>query len=149
MNEDCELDRSSKEWRKLASAFYSLAHNDQREFDALEQELKETKAGRLYFHSDGPAMTDVWEIPFLSTVARERTGYPAQKPEALLERIIKASSARGDLVADFFCGSGTTLAVAQSLGRRWLGCDTSAKAIRLARKRLTYNSDSIRSAGNT
>ena len=47
MNEDCELDRSSKEWRKLASAFYSLAHNDQREFDALEQELKETKAGRL------------------------------------------------------------------------------------------------------
>ena len=97
---------------------------------------KNTRAGRLYFNPDGPAITDVWEIPFLSTVSLERTGYPTQKPEALLERIIRASSNPGDVVADFFCGSGTTLAVAQRLGRRWIGCDISAEAVDIARHRL-------------
>ncbi len=97
---------------------------------------KSTRAGRLYFHPDGPAMTDVWEIPFLSTVSLERTGYPTQKPEALLERIIRASSNPGDVVADFFCGSGTTLAVAQRLGRRWIGCDISADAVDIASRRV-------------
>ena len=65
-----------------------------------------------------------------------RTGYATQKPEALLERIIKASSNEGDLVADFFCGSGTTLAVAEKLGRRWIGCDLGRFAIHTTRKRL-------------
>ncbi len=97
---------------------------------------KNTRAGRLYFHPEGPAMTDVWDLPFLSTVARERTGYPAQKPEALLDRIIRAATDTGDVVADFFCGSGTTLAAARRLGRRWLGCDLSAAAVRIARRRL-------------
>lgn len=97
---------------------------------------KNTKKGRLYFHPDGPAMTDVWEIPFLSTVSLERNGYPTQKPEALLERIIKASTDPGDRVADFFCGSGTCLAVARRLGRRWIGCDIAPQAIRIARRRL-------------
>jgi site-specific DNA-methyltransferase (adenine-specific) len=97
---------------------------------------KNTRAGRLYFHPDGPAMTDVWEIPFLSTVSLERTGYPTQKPEALLERIIQASSNPDDVVADFFCGSGTALAVAQRLGRRWIGCDISPEAVDIARRRL-------------
>lgn len=97
---------------------------------------KQTRAGRLYFHADGPAMTDVWEIPFLSTVSLERTGYPAQKPEALLERIIQAASRPGDVVADFFCGSGTTLVAAQRLGRAWIGCDVSREAVRLSEQRL-------------
>jgi DNA modification methylase len=97
---------------------------------------KNTRAGRLYFHADGPAMTDVWEIPFLSTVSLERTGYPTQKPEALLERIIQSSTHPDDLVGDFFCGSGTTLAVAQRLGRRWLGCDISPEAIEISGQRL-------------
>ncbi len=66
----------------------------------------------------------------------ELTGYPTQKPERLLERILQISSEPGDLVADFFCGSGTTLAVAQKLGRRWLGCDQGALAVQTARKRL-------------
>jgi site-specific DNA-methyltransferase (adenine-specific) len=96
---------------------------------------KMTRRGRLYFHPDGPAMTDVWEIPFLSTVAKERNGYPSQKPEALLERIIRASSEEGDRVADFFCGSGTTLAVAKRLGRRYLGCDINPAAIEIAAQR--------------
>lgn len=97
---------------------------------------KNTKKGRLYFHPDGPALTDVWEIPFLSTVASERTGYPTQKPEALLERVIQASSSPGDVVVDCFCGSGTALAVAQRLGRLWCGCDASAEAVALASRRL-------------
>jgi len=105
-------------------------------YDAHGRPYKSTRRGRLYFHPSGPALTDVWDIPFLSTVSSERTGYPTQKPEALLERIIRASSRRGQWVADFFCGSGTTLAVAERLGRRWLGCDISPDAVRIARRRL-------------
>lgn len=98
--------------------------------------FKQTRNGRLYFHPDGPAVPDVWDIPFLSTVSNERVGYPTQKPEALLERIIRASSNEGDLVADFFCGSGTTLAVAARLKRRWLGCDVNPHAVTIAYRRL-------------
>jgi len=105
-------------------------------YDESGQPYKSTRRGRLYFHSEGPALTDVWEVPFLSTVARERTGWPTQKPVALLERVIRASSNPGDLVADFFCGSGTTLVAAARLGRRYLGCDVSAEAVRIARRRL-------------
>jgi site-specific DNA-methyltransferase (adenine-specific) len=105
-------------------------------YDDDGRPYKSTRTGRLYFHRDGPAVTDVWEIPFLSTVSLERTGYPSQKPEALLERIILASSNPGDVVADFFCGSGTTLVVAQRLGRHYLGCDISEQAVAIARQRL-------------
>jgi DNA modification methylase len=80
--------------------------------------------------------TDVWDIPSINNMARERTGYPTQKPEILLRRIIESHSRKGDLVADFFAGSGTTLAVAQHLGRHWVGCDNSAIALHVARKRL-------------
>ncbi len=104
--------------------------------DEAGRPYKNTRAGRLYFHPDGPGLTDVWDLPFLSTVSRERVGYPTQKPEALLERIIRASTDPGDLVADFFCGSGTTLAVAKRLGRPWLGCDLAPEAVRITRKRL-------------
>ena len=70
------------------------------------------------------------------TASREIQGFPTQKPEMLLERIINASSNSGDLVADFFCGSGTTLAVAEKLGRRWIGCDLGRWGIHVTRKRL-------------
>jgi site-specific DNA-methyltransferase (adenine-specific)/adenine-specific DNA-methyltransferase len=72
----------------------------------------------------------------IKSFSREKTGFPTQKNESLLRRIIRASSREGDLVADFFCGSGTTLVVAQQLGRRWLGCDESWPAIHTTRKRL-------------
>jgi site-specific DNA-methyltransferase (adenine-specific) len=81
-------------------------------------------------------MRDVWEIPAVINVSAERTGYPTQKPMALLERIIRASSNEGDQVLDPFCGSGTTLVVAQMLGRRWIGIDKSVEALRVARARL-------------
>ncbi len=104
--------------------------------DAEGRPYKMTRNGRLYFHADGPVLSDVWDLPFLSTVALERCGYPTQKPEALLERVISASSNPQDLVADFYCGSGTTLVVAQRCGRRILGCDHNPQAIAVARRRL-------------
>lgn len=85
----------------------------------------------------GRPIGNIWDdIDYLSSVEGERLGYSTQKPEALLERIIKASSNEGDLVADFFCGSGTTLAVAEKLGRRWIGVDLGRYAIHVTRKRL-------------
>lgn len=86
---------------------------------------------------DGRALNDVWtDVQFLRGNDPERVGYPTQKPPALLERIILASSNEGDLILDCFIGSGTTAAVAQKLGRRWIGCDINKGAIQTTAKRL-------------
>jgi hypothetical protein len=112
------------------------------------QELHE--AGRLIYtrngvpeykryldESEGTALQSVWaDIPPVNSQAHEDTGYDTQKPEALLERIIKSSSNEGDIVADFFCGSGTTPAVAEKLGRRWIACDLGRFSIHTTRKRI-------------
>jgi DNA modification methylase len=96
-----------------------------------------TSFGRVVeVHPRGKPREDVWDIPIINSQARERVGYPTQKPEALLDVIVRASSSPGSIVADLFCGSGTTLAVAEKLGRRWLGCDDSDVAITTARDRL-------------
>ena len=87
--------------------------------------------------SKGVPMGDVWDVGVIAPVSRERTGYPSQKPEALLERIVRALSDDGDWVLDPFAGSGTTLAVAQRLGRRFVGIDASAVAIETAISRLS------------
>jgi adenine-specific DNA-methyltransferase len=80
---------------------------------------------------------NIWDdIPGMGVVSGESIGYPTQKPEALLTRIIESSSNPGDLVADFFCGSGTTMAVAEKLGRKWIGVDLGRFAIHTSRKRL-------------
>jgi DNA modification methylase len=84
----------------------------------------------------GVPMGDVWDIGVIAPVSRERTGYPSQKPEALLERLVLALSDPGDWVLDPYAGSGTTLAVAARLGRRFLGIDQSEVAIETTRKRL-------------
>ncbi|GAG66687.1 unnamed protein product, partial [marine sediment metagenome] len=109
------------------------------------------RRGRRYLDDvldKGKLVGDVWgdimsfqQIP----TAIERLTFDTQKPEALLKRIILASSNPGDIVADFFCGSGTTLAVAEKLGRRWMGCDLSKFAIQVTRKRLLdiYNSKDL------
>ena len=80
--------------------------------------------------------SDVWEIPYINSQAKERVGYPSQKPELLLERIIVSSTRPGEMVADFFCGSGTTGVVAQRLGRRWILADKSRDAVEVSRFRL-------------
>jgi len=86
----------------------------------------------------GMQVTNIWDdILVIHAMALERLGYPTQKPEALLERIIKASSNEGDLVLDPFCGCGTTVQVAQRLNRRWIGIDITHLAIGLIKKRLS------------
>ena len=84
----------------------------------------------------GKAMSDVWQIPILSSSSKERLGYPTQKPLALLERIIAASSREGDVVLDPFCGCGTAVHAAQKMARNWIGIDVTHLAISLIEKRL-------------
>jgi site-specific DNA-methyltransferase (adenine-specific) len=101
---------------------------------------KEGGKPRLKFYLDeleGAVLSDMWfDIPPISAHAKERLGYPTQKPEALLERIILASSSEGDLVLDPFCGCGTTISVAERLKRRWIGIDITYLAINLIKNRL-------------
>jgi len=86
----------------------------------------------------GVPLSDVWEIPYLNPKAKERLGYPTQKPIILLERIIKLTTDEGDTVLDPFCGSGTTLVSAKLLNRKFIGIDISIDAIKLTEKRLEY-----------
>jgi SAM-dependent methyltransferase len=84
----------------------------------------------------GKVPEDWWYFPVVARLHNERTGYPTQKPEALLERIILASSNQDDMVADFFCGSGTTAVVAKRLGRHFIASDATWRAVHTTRKRL-------------
>lgn len=102
-------------------------------------ENKDARIRRKSFADElkGMPIQNLWtDIPEINSQASERIEYPTQKPEALLQRIIKASSNEGDLVLDCFCGSGTTAAVAEKLNRRWITCDLGRFAIHAARKRL-------------
>jgi DNA modification methylase len=86
--------------------------------------------------SPGRSMDDVWDIPVINSQAKERLGYPTQKPLALLDRIIKASSNEGDIVLDAFCGCGTALASAHANKRHWVGIDISPTACRVVEHRM-------------
>ncbi len=91
----------------------------------------------MYRETDERTVDDVWRISMLQPADRtENCGFPTQKPEALLQRIVQTASSEGDLVADFFCGSGTMLSVAEKLNRRWIGCDLGRWGIHTTRKRL-------------
>jgi len=97
---------------------------------------QQSDGSRTYLNEKGQPCPDVWEIQLLGSRDSERIGYPTQKPEALLERIIKASSNEGDVVLDPFCGCGTTIAVAEKLNRKWIGIDVTHLAISLIKHRL-------------
>lgn len=101
----------------------------------LDPETK-TRKITLEEESKGLPRRDVWEISIIAGSSKERLGYPTQKPEALLERIIQASSNEGDIVLDPFCGCGTSISVAERLHRRWVGIDITHIAISLIRSRL-------------
>jgi site-specific DNA-methyltransferase (adenine-specific) len=110
------------------------------------QYQRNIKAGKeyRYYLDKGVLPNDWWaDIQALNPAAKERLGYPTQKPEALLERIIKASSNGGDVVLDPFCGCGTTISVAERLHRKWIGIDITHLAISLIRHRLndTFKTD--------
>lgn len=119
------------------------------------------KQGRIYYTKNGKkqliryldeleglTVGELWDdISPINQVGNERLDYPTQKPEELLERIIKASSNEGDLVADFFAGSGTTLAVAEKLGRKWIGSDLGKFSIHTTRKRMIGVQRDLKKAG--
>lgn len=136
----------SKKWfgRKHDTIFFYTKSNEWtfnpqevKEYYEGKPSLQDRKSGRDdggYYH--WVYAPDVWEIPAVFNLAREFLGYPTQKPEALLERIIKASSTKDDLILDAFAGCGTALVAAQKLGRRWIGIDISTTAIRVMEQRL-------------
>ena len=117
-----------------ASTLATWGTNKQRA--VFEKDGRRARSSSTDEKTAGTPMGDVWDIGVIAPVSRERTGYPSQKPEALLERIVNALSAPGDVVLDPYAGSGTTLAVAARLGRAFLGIDASDVAIETARARL-------------
>lgn len=117
--------------------------------DQILQERGRNEAGKASYKRDhrgnvvmskekrGVPMADVWNIPFLNPKAKERVGYPTQKPIELLQRILRISTDEGDLILDPFCGSGTALVAAKLMMRGYIGIDTNADAIKLCQERLS------------
>jgi adenine-specific DNA-methyltransferase len=104
---------------------------------SVDWEKKHPELTYRYYMKEGTLCLDYWDdLPPINQASSERTGYPTQKPEDLLERIVTASSEPNSIVADFFCGSGTALVVAEKLGRRWIGCDLGRWGVHVSRKRL-------------
>jgi site-specific DNA-methyltransferase (adenine-specific) len=127
--------------RKHDVILYFTASNDytfhpQYERVRYHKKFFSAKKDEAGFYAD-VLLRDVWEIPAVINVSSERTGYPTQKPIALLERIVAASSNVGDVVLDPFCGSGTTLVAAKQLSRKWIGIDLNEEALAIAKERLT------------
>ncbi|MFX0105757.1 MAG: DNA methyltransferase [Candidatus Hodarchaeota archaeon] len=104
--------------------------------EGVLKNIKDEKGHVRYRIVTDKKLDDVWKIPCLQPASKEWTGFPTQKHHNLLERIIKIGSNKGDIIADFFCGSGTTLLVAEKLDRRWIGCDISEYSIYLTRNRI-------------
>jgi site-specific DNA-methyltransferase (adenine-specific) len=102
-------------------------------FDANGRRRKSTSTDET---SPGVPMGDVWDIPIIAPMAKERTGYPAQKPVALLERLVLALTDEGGIVLDPCCGSGTSGVAAAKHGRRWFGCDKNGDAVEIVRRRM-------------
>jgi site-specific DNA-methyltransferase (adenine-specific) len=107
----------------------------QKQLYARDKRYKDSEARHAHLEK-GKYATNLWRIPSLKGAAKEKAGHPSQKPEALIERIIKSSSAPGELVIDPFLGSGTTAVVAQRLGRNWIGVEKNKEYVQMARARL-------------
>ena len=122
---------STRYWSRKHDVILFYAASDDYCFDKPTQPAT---SNRLKGQQKG--MTDVWEIPAINNKAKERTGYPTQKPLALLSVVVSASSAPGDVVFDPFCGCATTLVAADDLSRSWIGIDISHKAVDLVKVRL-------------
>ena len=92
--------------------------------------------GKKYYLKGGKRIEDVIEVPNLASTSKERVGYDTQKPKELIKIFIEQSTNEGDIVADFFCGSGTAMIVAKELDRQYIGCDINPRAIEITNKRL-------------
>ena len=143
----------SKSARVMFNSFALPWESKEAYVRARKQEIHRDKDGREYVLSDagggrrvrrfiqealatGRPIDDVWDLDKINNSSREHTGYPTQKPEQLLERVITASSSEGDIVLDAFAGAGTTCAVAEKLGRRWIGIDCGKLAVYTIQKRM-------------
>jgi len=143
----------SKSHKSIFNSYFNPWESKEAYVKARKQKIRIDEKGREYVLSDagggqrieryldevmeqGVVVDDVWDLDKINNSAKEAVGYPTQKPLPLLQRIIKASSNEGDLIADFFCGSGTTAAVAESLGRKWIVSDLGKFAIHTTRKRM-------------
>ena len=113
----------------------------------IKENQREPKDDDIIFEIRGAVIGSSWYIKKVDPKSPENIDYPTQKSEALLQRIIEASSNEGDLVADFFCGSGTTLAVAEKLGRKWIGSDLGKFSIHTTRKRMIGVQREMKKAG--
>src|SRR5208282_2878506 len=120
--------------RLAASTLATWGTNKQRA--VFSRDGRRSRSSSTDVATSGVPMGDVWEIGVIAPVAKERTGYPSQKPEALLERLIGALSNEGDTVLDPYAGSGTTLAVARRTGRGFVGIDAGPVAIETTLERL-------------
>ncbi len=107
--------------------------------DGKNMRARDDNGNIIYEESTEKKVKDVWNIPYIASTDSQRVDYATQKPEALLERIIKSSSNEGMTVVDFFCGSGVTAAVASKLGRKFITCDVGLNSIETARDRLKNN----------
>ena len=119
---------------------------------AKAKELIKSKKYNKIVYREGQnevVLPDWWEVSILNSQSKERTGYPTQKPLALLERIIKASSNEGDIVMDPFCGCATTCVAAQQLGRKWIGIDLEKQAVNLLIERLSEDANMFSDFINT
>jgi site-specific DNA-methyltransferase (adenine-specific) len=112
------------------------------------QKRKNKEPYKIYL-SEGKRVGDVWDIPIINASSKERTGYPTQKPLALLHRIIKASSNEGDIVMDPFCGCATTCVAAQQLGRKWIGIDIAEQSANVLVQRLSDDAGLFKDFINT
>jgi DNA modification methylase len=125
---------------KFNTEFETLAPSTLRNYGGRAQSAQASPSGRksvgTSVPSPGTPLGDVWDLSIVAPSGAERTGYPTQKPLALLDRLITTLTDPGDLVLDPFCGSGTTLVSAQGLGRRALGMDQSADAIAVTKARI-------------
>ncbi|MFA6397232.1 MAG: site-specific DNA-methyltransferase [Candidatus Paceibacterota bacterium] len=146
----------SKTDSKIFNFDACLVDYDEKAIARYDKTDKDGKKYKIYFDKDGKEIraylkegtpTEIFEIPFIQGIETQKTDYPTQKPEKLLERIIKASSNDGDLIADFFCGSGTTLAVAEKLNRKWIGSDLGKFGIHSTRKRMIGIQRELKKAG--
>ncbi len=128
---------NEKESKIPYSKEYIASHfKDIDEFGKICRKRFDAGKWRIYYPDEGMIPNDVWDIPYENSMSKERVDYATQKPTRLLERIIKSSSMENAIVADFFMGSGTTGAVAEKLGRRWIMSDFGKPATMITRKRL-------------
>ena len=156
----------SKSETPIFNSFFEPWSSKEEYVRARKQKLRVDEDGREYVLSDagggdrvkmfiedvlkkGVVVDDVWSLDKINNSSKELVGYPTQKPEALLERIIKASSNEGNIVADFFAGSGTTLAVAEKLGRKWIGSDLGKFGVHTSRKRLIGVQRELKAVGQS